>query len=158
MVDEVRLRSAVEKALVKQSFMTLATVSGSQHPHAAGVLYAPSTDTSTSTPTCTAARRATSPATRTWRCAFRSADCRWVHPPRSSSRRAPRCSAATTKLGRTTRPGRLKRITSHGELDDPDNWFVKVTPRGRIHTFGLGVSLRTLVRHPLETIGVLEWS
>lgn len=43
--------------------------------------------------------------------------------------------------------GRLKRITGLGALDiTPNPCFVKVTPRRRIATYGLGISLIRLMR------------
>ncbi len=158
MPDEPRLRAAVEKAFDKKSFLTLATSSSTQHPHAAGVLYAiadgclyvntnvqshkvRNIESNAKVGVCIPVRRLP------------------VGPPSTIM-----FQATAELLGRDDRAlrglldsGRLKRITSHGELDDPNNWFVKVTPAGRIHTFGLGVSLLTLIRHPLDTVGTLEW-
>jgi hypothetical protein len=52
--------------------------------------------------------------------------------------------------------GRLKAITSHGELDHPDGCFVRITPGRRINTYGLGMSLIDLIRHPLEAGGSID--
>ncbi|CAA9380756.1 MAG: hypothetical protein AVDCRST_MAG66-258, partial [uncultured Pseudonocardia sp.] len=49
--------------------------------------------------------------------------------------------------------GSVKPITSHGELDDPDGCFLRITPTGTLHTFGLGMSLRRLMRDPLHAAG-----
>lgn len=48
------------------------------------------------------------------------------------------------------RDRRLKPITSHGQLDDPDSWFVRLVPDRRISTYGIGVPLRTLLRDPIN--------
>jgi hypothetical protein len=45
--------------------------------------------------------------------------------------------------------GRLKKITSHGELDDPETCFLRMTPGRRVASYGIGVPLRTLLRDPL---------
>lgn len=42
--------------------------------------------------------------------------------------------------------GRLKKITGLGTLDKPGNCFIRVAPRRRISTYGLGMSLLTLMR------------
>jgi hypothetical protein len=44
------------------------------------------------------------------------------------------------------RSGHLKRITGHGLLNEPDGCFLKVKPARRIHTYGIGLSLREVVR------------
>jgi hypothetical protein len=46
--------------------------------------------------------------------------------------------------------GRLKTITSHGELDDEDSCFVTIVPGPRVATYGLGVPVRELIRDPLH--------
>lgn len=46
--------------------------------------------------------------------------------------------------------GRLRRITSHGELDEPDNCFIRIRPGRRVVSYGIGVSLRELIRNPLH--------
>jgi hypothetical protein len=50
--------------------------------------------------------------------------------------------------------GRLKAITGHGELDEPDACVARISPAGRIHTYGLGMSLVRLLRDPLHAAGV----
>jgi general stress protein 26 len=158
MIDQSRLQGAVAKALARKSFMTLATASPAGRAHAAGVLYAAAggslyvntnvksrkarnIDGNPNVAVCIAVRRLP------------------VGPPATIM-----FQGTATVLDRDDSDvrglldsGALKRITSHGELDDPDNWFVKIAPVGRINTFGIGVSLRTLIRHPLETFGSTEW-
>ena len=158
MPDESRLRTAVEKAFDKKSFMTLATSSGAQHPHAAGVLYATADG-------CLYVN--TNVHSRKVRNIEGNANVGVCIPVRRLPVGPPSTimfQATAELLGRDDRAlrglldsGRLKRITSHGELDDPDNWFVKITPAGRIHTFGLGVSLLTLIRHHSRPSAALEW-
>jgi nitroimidazol reductase NimA-like FMN-containing flavoprotein (pyridoxamine 5'-phosphate oxidase superfamily) len=52
--------------------------------------------------------------------------------------------------------GKLKAVTSHGELDRPDGCFVRITPGRTMHTYGLGMSLWHLIRHPLDAAGRVE--
>jgi hypothetical protein len=54
------------------------------------------------------------------------------------------------------RSGELKAITGHGELELPDGCFLRITPTGRVHTYGLGLSLRRLVRDPLHAEGKVD--
>lgn len=49
--------------------------------------------------------------------------------------------------------GRLDSITGHGELDRPDGCLLRITPADRLHTYGLGMSLLHLARHPLDAAG-----
>jgi general stress protein 26 len=159
MLDQTRLRRAVDKAFAKKSFMTLATSSSADRSHAAGVIYAAvdgilyvgtnmrsrkvrNIEANANVAVCIPVRRLP------------------VGPPATLM-----FQGTAEALGRDDRAlralldsGRLKRLTSHGELDDPDNWFIKITPKGKVHTFGLGVPLRALIRHPLETMGSLELS
>ncbi len=46
--------------------------------------------------------------------------------------------------------GRLGAVTGHGELDEPDSCFIRLRPRGRVHSYGLGVSVIALARDPLH--------
>jgi len=52
--------------------------------------------------------------------------------------------------------GRLKKITSHGELDDPNTCLVRIPLPRRVATYGLGVPIRTLLRDPLAAARVVE--
>lgn len=45
--------------------------------------------------------------------------------------------------------GRLKRISSHGELEQPGSCFIRVIPARNVTTFGLGVPLMQMMRDPL---------
>ena len=54
----------------------------------------------------------------------------------------------------TVASGDLKAIIGHGELDLPDGVFVRVALPRRIHTYGLGMSLWSLVRDPFNAAGV----
>lgn len=49
--------------------------------------------------------------------------------------------------------GELRRITSHGELDLPGGCLLRIEIPDRVHTYGLGMSLVSLLRRPLEAAG-----
>lgn len=46
--------------------------------------------------------------------------------------------------------GKLRGITRHGELAEPDGCFLRIVPAGRIHTYGIGVSALAVARDPLH--------
>jgi hypothetical protein len=52
--------------------------------------------------------------------------------------------------------GRIAAVTGHGELDRPGGCFLRIRPGRRLHTYGLGMSLRALLRDPLNAAGVAE--
>jgi hypothetical protein len=58
-------------------------------------------------------------------------------------------SPGDPEIERLLEERRLKAITSHGELDAPDACFLKITPGPRVASYGLGVSLRELLRDPI---------
>jgi hypothetical protein len=49
--------------------------------------------------------------------------------------------------------GRLDRVTSHGELDRAGGCFLRLALPTRVVTYGLGMSLWRLMRHPLDAAG-----
>ena len=49
--------------------------------------------------------------------------------------------------------GRLKKILVDGALDEPTGVFLRITPHGRIGTYGIGVPLLRVIRDPLSAIG-----
>lgn len=52
--------------------------------------------------------------------------------------------------------GKLASITSHGELELPGSVFVRIEPSSRWHTYGLAMSLLSLIRNPLAGAGLVE--
>ncbi len=46
--------------------------------------------------------------------------------------------------------GRLKAVSSHGELDEPDGCYLRIVPNRVIHTYGIGVSAIGVARDPLH--------
>jgi hypothetical protein len=51
---------------------------------------------------------------------------------------------------------RLASITGHGELELPGSCFIRIALPRKLHTYGLGMLLISLIRHPLEAAGVVE--
>ena len=157
--DQARQRQLVRRAIERHSFCTLATSSSANRPLVVGVLYA-YVDGS-----LYFATSGESPKVRNIRENPRVAVCipvrRYpVGPPFSVQFQG---SAAVLERGdaevaRLIEAGRLKPITSHGELDDPETCFLRVSPGRRIATYGLGVSLRTLLRDPIHASRSVEMS
>jgi Pyridoxamine 5'-phosphate oxidase len=145
----------VSRMIAKRSFATLATASPQHHPHVAGVLYA-DVDGVLYVSTMRSSRKARNVAA--------NPDVFVCIPVRRIPFGAPPSSvqfAATAELLAVDHPdvvalaaaGRLKAITGHGELELPDGCVVRITPSHAIHTYGLGMPLRTLAKDPLNAAG-----
>jgi len=147
----------VTKAIQKRSFCTLATSSSAGRPHVAGVLYE-AIDTTLYVNTLRTSRKARNIVDNT-RVAVTIPIRRLpVGPPSTIQFQG---SAEVLDLDHPDivallAAGDLKSITGHGELDQPDGCFVRITPNRRISTYGLGMSLVRLIRDPLHVSGSLE--
>jgi nitroimidazol reductase NimA-like FMN-containing flavoprotein (pyridoxamine 5'-phosphate oxidase superfamily) len=140
--------NSVRRAIAKHSFCTLST-SSANRPHGVGVLYT-AVDGVLYVSTQQGSKKA-----RNIRDNSRVAVCIPV-------RRYPMAPPFLVQFGATAeilsaqhpaivelqQARRLKKITSHGELDDPDTCFLRISPDRKVFTYGLGVPLRTLLRDP----------
>ena len=149
--DVERHRRIVRKAIAGRSFAMLATSSAANRPHVAGVMYADTPHgllVSTSGDSVKARN-------------IRQNDRVGVSiPVRKVPVGPPFCVQfqTTAEVLAVDDPlvrellgtGALKVITGHGELDLPDSVFLRLRPPRRVVTFGLGVPLLSVVRHPLE--------
>ncbi|HEY8526030.1 MAG TPA: pyridoxamine 5'-phosphate oxidase family protein [Acidimicrobiales bacterium] len=149
-------RDLVVKAIGRRSFCFLSTTSPGQRPHAAGVLYA-ADGTTLYVSTTRTSRKARNIAANPHVGIVVPIRRVPVGPPSSVQfqGRAEIVDPGDPEFRRLHREGRLKAVTSHGELDEPDGCFVRITPTGRIHTYGLGMSLIQLARDPLHAAGVV---
>ena len=147
----------IRSSIAKRSFATLGTTSPQHRPHAAGVLYA-AVDDVLYVSTMRSSRKARNVATNPH--VFVSIPVRRIPfgaPPSTIQ------FAATAELLPVDHPdvvslaraGRLRAITSHGELDLPDGCTVRIVPGPTIHTYGLGMSLRALAKNPLDAAGTV---
>ncbi|HET6662832.1 MAG TPA: pyridoxamine 5'-phosphate oxidase family protein, partial [Acidimicrobiales bacterium] len=144
----------VRRALARRSFATVATVSERGRPHVAGVLYALADDAlwfSTDRDSRKGRNLAANPHVAVDVLVRRIP----VGPPSSIHFQATAEIVDTDdpRLRALVAAGELKSITGHGELDRPGGCFVRVALPGRVHTYGLGMSLLHLARHPLECGG-----
>ncbi len=147
---EGQLKS-IRKAIARCSYCTLATSSAENRPLVVGVLYAVVDDL------LYVSTLSTSVKVRNLSENNRVAVCIPVRryplgPPFSVQfqGRAEVCSITDPEISALVQAGRLKRITSHGELDAAAACMVKISPGPRIATYGLGVPLRELLRDPLH--------
>lgn len=145
----------IAKAIARHSFAVLATVSASHRPHAAGVIYA-EVDGVLYVSTKQASRKARNIADNP--AVFVTIPVRRMPfgPPPSSIQFAGTAELVSTghpDIVQLARAGRLKTVTAHGELDLAGGCFVRIVPDRTIHTYGLGLSLRSLARDPLNAAG-----
>jgi hypothetical protein len=60
------------------------------------------------------------------------------------------------QVGALLASGALDGITSHGELELPDDCFIRIGVPPRVLTYGLGLPIRRLMRDPLHAAGVAD--
>lgn len=157
-INQPRPQTAdVTRAIDRRSFCTLATTSAANRPHVAGVVYeAVGTDLYVSTHRSSKKARNISDNPRVAVCIpIRRLP---LGPPSSVQFQgtAEILAADDPSIGGLVRAGHLKSITSHGELDLPDGCFLRITPSRKVNTYGLGMSLRQLLRDPLNAAGSVE--
>ena len=150
MVERNGSAAVVRRAIARGSFCVLAT-SADGNPHAVGVLYQ-EIDGALYFATFQGSKKA-----RDIRANPRVAVCIPVRkypvgPPFcvQFEGRAEILAATDSAISALVRAGRLKRLTSHGELAEPRMCFLRVTPDPLVSTYGLGVPLLTLLRDPLR--------
>jgi general stress protein 26 len=147
----------ISRTLAKRSFCTLATTSKNSRPHVAGVVYA-LVDGVLYISTTRTSRKA--------RNILENRNVFVCVPVRRMPFGAPPSTiqfASTATILPTDHPsiiegvreGRLKRITSHGEIEMPDGCFIRIEAPATYLTYGLGMSLRDLARDPLNAGGRL---
>lgn len=151
MPDPVDLERRVRRAIDRRSFAVVSTVSAAGHPHAAGVLYA-NDGLALYVSTHRSSRKARNVAA-TGRAAI-------VVPVRKLpvgpafeiqfQASAQVLDNDDPRIRDLVDRGVLKPITRHGELDEPDGCFLAITPTGRVHTYGIGVSTLAVARDPLH--------
>jgi general stress protein 26 len=136
----------------------MATTSRANHPHVAGVLYAlvgrdlyVNTDESS--------RKARNVADT-----GRAAVCVAIDGP-AGAPPSTICFQGTAALvanddgdiQRLVASGQLAAITSHGELDRPGTCMIRITPTGRMFTYGIGITFEELQADALNAAGSAAW-
>ena len=154
---DTALRDKVMRTIARRRFCVLATSSPGGRPHAVSVLYA-AVDTTLYIHTFLDTKKARNVAANP-----EAAVCIPV-------RRLPLGPAMAVQFpGRAEvvpqddpsvlpliEAGRLKKILVDGALDDPRGCFLRITPHGRIGTYGIGVPLLRVIRDPLSAVGSVE--
>jgi hypothetical protein len=147
----------VTHRIAARTFGLLATSSPSQHPHVAGVLYAEadgalyiSIERESRKGRNIAANHRVSVTVPIRRIPF--------GPPSTAmfQAHATLLDNDDPLITQLADAGRITAVTSHGERDHPEGCFVRVEPPQVIHTYGLGISLLTLMREPLRGGGRVE--
>jgi nitroimidazol reductase NimA-like FMN-containing flavoprotein (pyridoxamine 5'-phosphate oxidase superfamily) len=154
---EERQRRIVRKAIAKQSFLTLATSSAANRPHVAGLLYAEA-DGALYMSTHGESIKARNVRENN-RVAITIPIRKYpLVPPLSVQFQATAelLEPDDPRLTALVAAGKLKAVTSHGELDLPGGCFIKVTPNRRIVTYGLGVPLIQFIREPLNALKTVD--
>ena len=140
----------VRRAIHSRGFAMLSTVSPAGFPHATGVIYVPVGD-ELYVHTMRSSRKARNVA----------ADGRIgvvipvrklpVGPPFTVQfqGRAEVLEMDDPEITALVASGALKKITGHGELDEPDGCFVRIRPTGTVHTYGIGVSVLAVAKDPI---------
>ena len=150
-VDLKQLRK-VRKVIASKSFVTLASTSPAGRPHVAGVIY-DSSDGALWVHTMRSSRKA------------RNIDANPHVAICIPFRKLPAGPPYTVQFQATARvvemddsevvglirAGRLKTVSAHGALEEPDGVFVRIVPNGTVHSYGLGANPVDLVRDPLHT-------
>jgi pyridoxine/pyridoxamine 5'-phosphate oxidase len=149
----MELRDIVLRQLATRSFAVLSTTSPAGRPHAAGVLYA-AVGTTLWVSTLRGSRKARNVAANGHVAVCVPVRRSPVGPPSTIQFQA-RAEVVAVDDPRV-RPAELGAITSHGELDLPDGCLLRIEPAGRVHTFGLGMSLLRLARDPLHAAGSVD--
>jgi general stress protein 26 len=145
--DQARQLHIVRRAMARRSFCILATSSAANRPHAVGLLYAAvgfdiylliGSDTVKARNIRENPRVAVCIPVRTFPFA----------PPLAVQYQgtAQLHASDDPEIEPLLKDGRLKKITGLGALDTPGTVFVRVRPGRRITTYGLGMSIITLLR------------
>ena len=145
----------VVEAIRKRTYATVATTSAEGWPHAAGVLYALSGDAlyvSTLRDSRKARNIEANPKVAVSVPVRRSP----VGPPSGISFQttAEVLELDDPRLRDAVTTGDLKAVTGHGELELPGGCFLRIALPRKAVTFGIGMSLLSLMRDPMSAAGV----
>jgi general stress protein 26 len=151
---EDRLRDEVTKALRRRSFCVLATASPAGEPHAVGVLYAAAGTTlyvHTFRDTVKARNVAANPHVAVCVPVRRLP----VGPAMAVQfrGRAELVEQDDPEILRLSEAGTLKKIVVGDALEHPNGCFLRITPNGRVSTYGIGIPIRKVLRDPLSAMG-----
>lgn len=149
--DDAAQQARTLRAIRSRSFAMLSTVSSAGFPHAAGVSYA-AIDSTIYVNTERSSRKARNVAADERVALVIPVRRLPIGPPFTVQLqgRATLLAVDDPEITEHLAGGRLKAVTSHGELEEPDGCFLRIVPNGRVHTYGIGVSALALARDPLH--------
>ena len=148
----------IRRTLEHRSIATLATVSAAGRPHAATVLYQCAGD-ALFVSTSLESRKARNVA-GSGNAAITVFVRRLPFGPPSSIQFQTTATVLANddpEVAQLASAGRLRNVTSHGELDLPGGCFLRLAFPARAATYGLGMSLWRLMRDPLNAAGQVSW-
>jgi len=147
----------VLKAITKRSFAAFSTTSSAGRPHVAGVLYE-AVGITLYVNTLRTSRKARNVAANLQVAVTIPIRRLPVGPPSTVQFQgtAEVLDVDDPEIRAQIDAGHLKSITSHGELDLPDSCFLRISPRRKLITYGLGMSLLSLIRDPLNAGGSVD--
>ena len=151
MADDPQQLARTEKALRSKSFGVLSTVSSAGFPHAAGVIYE-QVDGSLYVHTMRSSRKARNVVANPRVAMVVPVRRLPVGPPFTVQFQghAEQLAMDDPQIQVLLEAGHLKKISGHGALDEPDGCFMRITPQGSYHTYGIGVSALAVARDPLH--------
>jgi hypothetical protein len=140
------------RTVAKKSFCTIGTASPAGHGHSAGVIYE-AVDGALWSHTLRSSRKARNIASdgRIGVCIpFRRMP---MGPPFTIQFQADAHVVAmdSPEITELLQRGALTSITGHGELEMEDGCFVRMEPKGTMHSFGPGARTIDLIRDPLNS-------
>lgn len=144
-------RRQIQRVLAKKTFCTLATTSPAGRPHVAGVIYIQA-DEALWVHTLRTSRKARNIQANGFAAVtvpFRKMP---GGPPFTIHFQADAEIVAmdASEARALIESGALKKISGHGALDEPDGCFLRIRPRGRIHSYGPGARTIDLITDPLH--------
>ena len=145
------LERRIRRAIDRRSFAIVSTVSAAGHPHAAGVVYA-NDGLDLYVSTLRSSRKGRNVAANGRAAVVVPVRKLPIGPAFEVHFQAAATVFAVDDVTILELAGRgvLDDITKHGELDEPDSCIVRLRPTGRIHTYGIGVSVVAVARDPLH--------
>lgn len=149
--DDPVHRRKIMATIARRSFCVVASTSEAGRAHSAGVVY-DHYDGSLWIHARTDSRKVVNMAANPWvgvNIAFRRLP---VGPPYTIhfQARAEIVALDAPEVRALLAQGELKAISGHGALDMPNSCFVRIEPRGRIHSYGPGARIIDLIRDPLN--------
>ena len=150
-LDDPEQAARVRAAIHSRGFAMLSTVSAAGFPHAAGVLYVPIGD-DLYVHTMRSSRKARNLASDGRVGVVVPVRKLPVGPPFTVQfqGRGEVIAMDDPEIVAHVEAGRLKKIISHGELDEPDGCFLRIRPTGTVHTYGIGVSALAVAKDPVH--------